>query len=373
MHDSPVGSSPRPRESCLFACRVVHYATHGWLIRRPSENGNRAIMSLPAQAWDRLRAALGVLVCALAAWPALAEAPSFDAWLAQLRQDALAEGISAATLDATLAGLAPIERVVELDRRQPEGRFTFQQYNQRVLSQDRIERGRQLYREHRALLDRVAADYGVQPRFIVALWGIESSYGSYYGEFPVIAALATLAYEGRRASFFRGELLKALQIVERGDIALERMKGSWAGAMGQSQFMPSSYHAYAVDYDEDGRRDIWTSLPDVFASIANYLARAGWNDRHTWGRKVTSPASLNGELVGLETAKPLPEWQALGVRRSDGADLPYVALDASLLRTDDGQGPAYLVYHNFRVLMAWNRSTYFALTVGELSDLIERG
>jgi membrane-bound lytic murein transglycosylase B len=230
-----------------------------------------------------------------------------------------------------------------------------------------------LYREHRELLDRVAADYGVQPRFIVALWGVESSYGSYYGEYPVIGALATLAYDGRRSSFFRGELLKALQILDSGDIAVEDMNGSWAGAMGQSQFMPSSYHAYAVDYDGDGHRDIWTSLPDVFASIANYLAKAGWNDRHTWGRKVNPPTGLNGELVGLELAKPLPEWQALGVRRADGADLPPVALDASLLRTDEGQGPSYLVYQNFRVLMAWNRSTYFALTVGELADLIERG
>jgi membrane-bound lytic murein transglycosylase B len=207
----------------------------------------------------------------------------------------------------------------------------------------------------------------------VALWGVESSYGSYDGDFPVIAALATLAHEGRRASFFRGELLKALQILERGDIAVGEMTGSWAGAMGQSQFMPSSYHAYAVDYDGDGHRDIWTSLPDVFASIANYLAKAGWNDRYTWGRQVNHPTGLNGELVGLEMAKPLPEWQALGVRRADGADLPPVALDASLLRTDEGQGPSYLVYHNFRVLMAWNRSTYFALTVGELSDLIGRG
>jgi len=317
--------------------------------------------------------ALVALIGGSLALPALAEAPAFDAWMAELRAEARAAGISDATLDAALEGVAPIPRVIELDRRQPEGRFTFQQYNQRVLSESRIERGRELYREHRALLDRVAADYGVQPRFIVALWGIESSYGSYDGDFPVIGALATLAYDGRRAGFFRGELLRALEIVERGDIAVGQMTGSWAGAMGQSQFMPSSYHAYAVDYDGDGHRDIWTSLPDVFASIANYLARAGWNDRFTWGRRVDPPAGLNGALVGLEHARPLPEWQALGVRRANGADLPAVALEASLLRTDDGQGPSYLVYHNFRVLMAWNRSTYFALTVGELADLIERG
>ena len=312
------------------------------------------------------------LACALPLGPALAETRPFDVWLEELREDALKEGIGAETLSATLTGLAPIERVIELDRRQPEGRFTFQQYNQRVLSPSRIERVRELYREHRALLDRVAADYGVQPRFIVALWGIESSYGSYYGDYPVIGALATLAYDGRRASFFRGELLNALRIVDQGDIAIENMTGSWAGAMGQSQFMPSSYHAYAIDYDGDGQRDIWASLPDVFASIANYLARAGWNDDHTWGRKVRLPTGLSGELIGLDASRTLPEWQRLGVRRIDGTALPAVPLKASLLSTDDGQGPAYLVYDNFRVLMAWNRSTYFALTVGELAELIER-
>jgi membrane-bound lytic murein transglycosylase B len=319
--------------------------------------------------WGAMIALLGALL----AVPALAETQPFDVWLEELRQDALKEGIGAGTLSAALEGLAPIARVIELDRRQPEGRFTFQQYNQRVLSESRIERGRELYREHRSLLDRVAADYGVQPRFIVALWGIESSYGSFDGEYPVIGALATLAHDGRRASFFRGELLKALRIVDRGDIAVERMTGSWAGAMGQSQFMPSSYDAYAIDYDGDGRRDIWTSLPDVFASIANYLAKAGWNDRYTWGRKVHVPEALNGDLVGLNTTRPLPQWQELGVRRADGANLPAAILNASLLSTDEGQGPAYLVYDNFRVLMAWNRSTYFALTVGELADLIERG
>ncbi len=318
----------------------------------------------------------GLVVALVLAWlapPALADTQSFDRWLDGLRQDALEQGIGAGTLDTALAGLAPIARVVELDRRQPEGRFTFQEYNQRVLSDSRIERGRQLYREHKVLLDRVARDYGVQAPVIVALWGVESTYGAYHGEFPVIGALATLAYDGRRAAFFRGELLQALKIVDHGDVTAAGMTGSWAGAMGQNQFMPSSYHAYAVDYDHDGRRDIWTSLPDVFASIANYLAKAGWNDRYTWGRKVRLPPSIDGDLTGLQLRKPLPAWQALGVRRSDGADLPVVSLSASLLRTDDGQGPAYLVYDNFRVLMAWNRSTYFALTVGELADLIGRG
>jgi membrane-bound lytic murein transglycosylase B len=189
----------------------------------------------------------------------------------------------------------------------------------------------------------------------------------------VIGALATLAYEGRRASFFRKELLQALRIVQQGDVAPAQMMGSWAGAMGQSQFMPSSYLAHAVDYDRDGRRDIWTSPPDVFASIANYLAKAGWNDRHTWGRQVQISDAAKADPTGLEIIRPLPEWHALGVRSTNGDALPVVALDASLLRMDDDEGPTYLVYQNFRVLMAWNRSTYFALTVGELADLIDLG
>jgi membrane-bound lytic murein transglycosylase B len=330
-------------------------------------------MALPARSHRglvRATFALGLLVVAA---PAAPTGPPFDDWLAGLRQEALSAGIAPATLVVALQGLEPIPRVVELDRRQPEGRMTYREYRSRVLSQTRIERGRALLREHRPLLDRVAAEFGVQPRFIVALWGVESSYGEYKGQFPVVGALATLAYDGRRARFFRGELMNALRILDNGDIAADRMLGSWAGAMGQSQFMPSSYLSYAVDFDGDGRRDIWTSLPDVFASIANYLARAGWNDRHTWGREVSLPGALNGESRGLEVRRPLPEWQAMGVRRVDGQDLPAVVLDASLLHTDDGEGPAYLVYGNFRVLMAWNRSTYFGLTVGQLADLIERG
>jgi membrane-bound lytic murein transglycosylase B len=312
---------------------------------------------------------------ALSAAPAVAEAETrpFPVWLDGVREEALAQGISPGTLDQAFAGLEPIDRVIELDRRQLEGRITYREYRDRLLSKDRIDQGRRFMREHEALLERVAADYGVQPRFIVALWGIETSYGARTGGYPVIAALATLAYDGRRADFFRRELLNALRIVDEGNIGVDGMFGSWAGAMGQSQFMPSSYVNNAIDYDGDGRRDIWNSLPDVFASIANYLARAGWNDRYTWGREVAVPATLDGRLDGLEVTRPLPDWQAIGVRRADGAALPVVALDASLLRTDDGLGPAYLVYGNFRVLMAWNRSTYFGLTVGQLADLIEHG
>jgi membrane-bound lytic murein transglycosylase B len=335
--------------------------------------GAQTIFASLASICVRWSSAALVLVAVLPVPSAATGADGFEPWLAALRAEAAAEGIGAGTLDRALEGLKPIPRVIELDRRQPEGRLTFRDYNQRVLSESRIARGRELLREHGALLDRVAAEYGVQPRFIVALWGIESTYGTFTGEYPVIGALATLAYDGRRAAFFRKELLQALRIVDQGDVTPAQMTGSWAGAMGQSQFMPSSYLAHAIDYDGDGRRDIWSTPADVFASIANYLAKAGWNDRYTWGRQVRLPEQLGALAAGLEVVRPLPEWHALGVRRSNGLDLPMVPLDAALLQMDDGKGPAYLVYQNFRVLMAWNRSTYFALTVGELADLISLG
>ena len=322
-----------------------------------------------------------VFAMAVLAWATVADLafaagqPDFAAWLSAFRDDARAAGISDATIDAALGDLEPLPEVIKLDRAQPEGRLTFRDYIRKVLSDARVERGRALLRKHRPLLDRVAADYKVQPRFIVALWGIETSYGAFLGGHQVVPALATLAFDGRRADLFRRELIAALRVLDRGDIDVGNMKGSWAGAMGQSQFMPSSFLRFAVDYDGDGRRDIWNSLPDVFASIANYLSSAGWDHRHTWGRQVRLASAGNPSIgsKGLEVVKPLPEWQSLGVRRKNGRNLPTVALDASLLHTDGGEGPAYLVYDNFRVLMDWNRSTYFALTVGTLSDLISRG
>jgi membrane-bound lytic murein transglycosylase B len=295
---------------------------------------------------------------------------SFAAWLEGLRKEALAAGVRRATLDRALAGLEPIPRVIELDQRQPESRLSFREYRERVLSLGRIERGRDLAREHASLLARVRERYGVPPRVIVALWGVESSYGEFKGRFSVVGSLATLAHEGRRASLFRRELISALRILDAGDVAPADMYGSWAGAMGQSQFMPSTYLSYAVDFDGDGRRDIWRSLPDVFASIANYLARSGWQPGYVWGREVLAPRRVEPHRLGLEHKAPLAEWHALGVRPLDQSSLPPVAIKASLLAMDEGAGPSFLVYDNFRVFMVWNRSTYFALSVGLLSDAI---
>lgn len=325
------------------------------------------LVSALRQGFGGLALALCLGLAAGGAGNALAEV-AFDDWLDEFRAEARDAGISPRTLDRALADVAPVPRVIELDRRQPEGRMTFLEYRERVINQARIEKGRRLLREQRHLLAPIEAEYGVPAEIIVALWGIESNFGENTGGFPVIASLATLAHEGRRADFFRGELLAALRILDAGDVSPDAMNGSWAGAMGQSQFMPSTFLGYAVDGDGDGRRDIWGTRADVFASMANYLSRMGWDRRYIWGREVRV---LNGVASGgLDERRPLARWQSAGVRRADGGDLPAVAIDASLLKMDDGDGPTYLVYDNFRVIMRWNRSTYFATSVGLLADAI---
>ncbi|MFM2042180.1 MAG: putative rane-bound lytic murein transglycosylase [Pseudomonadota bacterium] len=315
-------------------------------------------------------AAVGLLLFLTGAGASRAADTPFDAWMTDFRREAMAQGISPRILDAALTGVQPIPRIVELDRRQPERTITFAQYVERTVPRARVERAQRLYREHRALLDRIGAKYGVQPRFIVALWGKETDFGRNTGGFMVPAALATLAHDGRRSGFFRNELLNALRILEEGHIEPAAMKGSWAGAMGQSQFMPSSFLRYAQDFDGDGHKDIWGTLPDVFASIANYLAMEGWKGDQTWGREVKLPKGFNTAHAGLPIRKSLREWQGLGVRRLTGAALPTVDIQASLVLPDGPGGRAFLAYDNFRTLMHWNRSTYFATSVGILADRI---
>jgi membrane-bound lytic murein transglycosylase B len=295
----------------------------------------------------------------------------FDTWLRQFRRDAIAEGIRPATLDAALSGVAPIPRVIELDRRQPETTLTFEEYLDRVVSEQRRAAARQRFEENRTLLEEVGRRFGVQPRFIVALWGIETDFGRLSGTYPVIAALATLAYDGRRSSFFRHELINALKIVDRYGIDPRRMMGSWAGAMGQSQFMPSSFLNFAVSYRGDAPPDIWTKREDVFASIANYLARSGWHGEETWGREVKIPGGFDTGLVGLAQRRTLAQWTAAGVRRMDGGTLPDRGLTASLVQPGGASGPTFLVYDNYRVILKWNNSSYFATAVGFLADSIE--
>jgi membrane-bound lytic murein transglycosylase B len=312
-----------------------------------------------------------VLTAMLFSGQVLAEPDAkFLEWLEGVRMEARTQGISDAILDKSLADTAPIPRIIELDRNQPESTITFTNYINRIVNATRVRIGRAKLDAHRKILDQVGQEFGVQPRFIVALWGIETNFGQFTGGFSVVDALATLAYDGRRSAYFRGELMKAFKILEEGHIAPEDMKGSWAGAMGQSQFMPSSFLAYARDHDGDGAKDIWNTQADVFASAANYLKNVGWNDDLTWGREVRLPPGFDASLAALDVVKKIGDWQQLGVRRTDGADLPARTIDASII-LPGGQGqPAFMIYDNYRATLRWNRSHYFATAVGLLSDRI---
>ena len=293
-----------------------------------------------------LRVTLGFALAALLVAPARSDS-DFQTWLAALRAEAEAQGISAETLDRALSGVEPIERVIELDRRQPEFTQTFWRYLDQRISEQRIERGHVMLAEHQALFQEVGERYGVQPRFLAAFWGLESNYGSYTGDHRVIDALVTLAYDPRRGDFFRTQLIDALKIIDEGHIAPETMMGSWAGAMGHVQFIPSTFRNYAVDQDGDGRRDIWQSLPDALGSAANFLSEIGWDATRTWGREVRLPAGFDWELAGLERRKTLADWQALGVRKIDGRDLPAVELEASLVVPGVGEvGKAFALVHD---------------------------
>ena len=313
-----------------------------------------------------------LLIAAIGLWapPLSAQESDFQTWLQEFRTEAMQRGFKPAIIDAALTDVEPIPRIIELDRKQPEGTLTYAQYLQRVLPESRVQRGRALFRQHRDLLKQVESKYGVPAPVIVALWGVESDFGRRTGGFSIISALATLAYDGRRSAYFRKELLNAIQILDEGHIAPDQMTGSWAGAMGQCQFMPSSFLSRAVDHNGDNRRDIWTTLDDVFASAANYLAKAGWNKGQRWGREVKLPKTFDTSLASLKTEKTLADWQQLGIRRINGRNLPTANFKASVVLPSDSKKPAYLVYNNYRVFLKWNRSTYFALAVGQLANRI---
>jgi len=300
----------------------------------------------------------------------LSDEQKFARYVEQIKQEARADGYTESTLEQAFANAKFYQKSVEADRNQPEFKLTLDTYLPRAVPEWKAEKAVEMYQQHRELLERVGNEFGVQPRFIVALWGIETNFGSYTGGFDVVSALTTMAYEGRREEFFKKQLWHALTIIQEGHIDVADMKGSWAGAMGQTQFMPSSFMEYAIDYDGDGRKDIWNCYEDVFASAANYLKSVGWQADVTWGRQVQLPAEFDESLAGLATKKSLAEWQALGVRRFDGADLPTRDVTASIIIPDDVDGRVYLAYANYDALMRWNRSNYFVAAVGYLSDRI---
>nr|WP_247659586.1 lytic murein transglycosylase [Pseudoalteromonas sp. MMG006] len=308
----------------------------------------------------------------------------FQTYLTDLKHEAIAKGYDSKLIDDAFATATYKEKVVSADKNQPEVKETLETYLPKRVPQWKIDRARKLYAENKDVLEQVAKEFGVQARFIVALWGLESNFGTIQGGHNVISSLVTLAFDGRREALYKRQLWAALDILKSGHITLDKFKGSWAGAMGQTQFMPTSFNAYAVDYNNDGRKDIWTTKEDAFASIANYLKQEGWDDSLTWGRQVQLPENFDSKYVlvrGTKTRKQwleywndsersLAEWQALGVRKADGSDLPNVDVRAALVMPDDINGRMYLAYDNYKVFMHWNRSYYFATSVGYLSDRI---
>lgn len=296
----------------------------------------------------------------------------FTVWLEAFKEQARREGISQNTLDAAFKGVEPSDDIITLDNTQPEKKIDFYRYVERIVSKQRVENGRENIADNRDLLNKVSSEYGIAPQFIVALWGIETAYGENQGDIPIIESLATLAYDGRRAELFRNELLMALKILDADHIDLYDFLGSWAGAMGQCQFMPSSYLKYAVDYNQDGKRDIWNTRSDVFASIANYLKEHGWKENLGWGMAATIPASVK-QSSQEGTVKTLKQWRESGVRFRTSLVLPEDHTPLKLVYPDDDQVAGYLVTSNYDVLMKWNRSQYFATAVGLLADSIARG
>ena len=319
-----------------------------------------------------LAVAVGAALFAGPTWGQGAD-PAFETWKSALKAEALSRGITESTFDSAFEGVQPIPRIIELDRRQPEFTLTFWNYMDRLVTDTRVTRGREMLRTHADLLAGIERKYGVQPRFLVAFWGLETNFGDNVGDFPVIAALATLAYDERRSAFFRSHLFDALKILQDGHITADRMVGSWAGAMGQVQFMPETFRRYAVDHTGDGRRDIWQSLPDAFASAANFLSALGWDGTKTWGREVRLPADFDWQLAARGTRLPLAEWSKKGVRRMDGGALPNVDIDAAVVLPGGHRGPAFLIYPNFRAIMGWNPSRFYAVAVGHLADRITGG
>jgi membrane-bound lytic murein transglycosylase B len=338
----------------------------------------------------------GVLVMVVACMPWLTSAvsgqeplpvapvatpPPFDAWLADLKAEAITRGIRPEIVEEALGDLAePNPQILERDRTQAEFTFDLDAYLKRRLTRDTVRTAGRMYTQHRALLQKVAKRYGVAPKVIVSVWGLESNFGRFAGVRPTVPALATLAYDPRRSSLFREELFQALEIVDRGDVSLDRLKGSWAGALGQPQFLPSSYVKFAQDFDGDGRRDIWTSQPDVFASVAYYLQHHGWTEGQRWGREVRVPAAARAKVDAvplrdegcrakrlMTTPLPLDEWRRMGLRTAAGAVLPRGRLPASLVPA----GKRYfLVYGNYEALLGYNCAHSYALSVAILSERI---
>ncbi len=302
-----------------------------------------------------------------------ASRPSFAEWIAALKTEARAKRIGESTLTAALDGLRLNRRALKLESRQPEFVTPVGAYVAALTGKKALEAGREKRRQHAALLARIEAAYGVPARYLLAVWRLESDYGANFGAFPVVETLATLAYAGtpKRRPFWRRQLFGALRIVDRGHAPLGRLVGSWAGAMGHTQFIPTTYLDHAVDFDGDGRRDLWRSLPDVFASTANYLRKSGWQPGLPFGWEAKLPDGFDYSRAHIGESRTVAEWRALGVRRADGGSLPEIDRAASLVVPAGWNGPVFLVTQNYRAILRYNNAAAYALTVGLLAERLD--
>lgn len=293
---------------------------------------------------------------------------SWPEFIQEIRAEAITEGVSPPLFDQIFHNMKPGRSHQQLERSQPEKRITFYQYRKTRADAYRIKLGRQEYRRYYSLLNKIGEEYQVDPCMITALWGLESSYGRFMGGFPVIQSLATLAYSSKRYNFFHKELMLALQIVNQGHIHYKDYKGEWAGGSGQAQFLPSSWKHYAVDYNKDGLKDIWKTQADVFASIANYLAQSGWAYHQPWGIEVTLPPHFDTRLIGYQTKMTVNQWRQRGIMLASDEYFPRENLTASLIQPEGG--PIFMIFPNFRVLLRWNRSSFYVGTVGYMAQEI---
>ena len=295
---------------------------------------------------------------------------TFQSFVSGMKAEARKAGVSDPTLERAFAGVAPNQKVLDRDRHQPEFTMTWARYKTLVINDQRIANGRDIVARERSLFRQVEEKFGVGPGVIAGIWGLESGFGVTTGDFRVIEALSTLAWDGRRASFFRGELMAALKILDHGDIAPAKMLGSYAGAMGQPQFMPSSYLRYAVDFEGHGKRDIWTSRPDVLGSIANYLAKSGWRTGEGWGQQIVLPPGLDVATTGRDILRPLGEWIRQGVRPLGGAWRAGSDAPAAIVAPDGQAGEAFAVHANFKAIRRYNPSDFYAIAVGLIGDRV---
>jgi membrane-bound lytic murein transglycosylase B len=298
-------------------------------------------------------------------------AQTFGQWIERFWPTARAAGIKRETYDRAFKDMTPDPKVIEAANFQPEYKKPIGEYVDRVVSDKRVTGGKQKLEENKALLDILEKRYGVDRTIIVAIWGVESNYGTQPGDMNVIRSLATLAYYNTKAGFARQQLITALKILQRGDISVEAMNGSWAGAMGHTQFIPTTYQSYAVDYDGDGKRNIWNDVPDALASTASYLRHSNWQPGQTWGYEVTLPKGLNPKKYSERTLKSIAAWEKLGIRRVNGEPFPRPGDKAGLYAPAATTGPAFLVLNNFRSILRYNNATSYALGVGHLSDRLK--